>query len=357
VSATRRGRAVAGLLATAALLAACGRPADPSALAVPTSTAPVIRTDIVSRHQLNGSLTYAGSYTVINQAGPGVYTRLPSPGAVVTRGHALYRVDSRPIPLFYGDPEWRSLAVGVADGADVKQLELNLLALGFANASNLRANGHYDWYDAAAVRRWQASLGVPQTGIVGSGDVVYEPGAIRVASVHPTAGVFAQPGQPVLEATSTEHVVTVALDVNSEGSIKVGDAVTVALPYGTNSTSGRVGAIGSVATAAPSAGSNAVGPPQASVPVTITLDDPSAGGSLDQAPVTVGVTDTLHKGVLAVPVVALLAQPGGTYAVVAVGGFQRREVTVTTGLFDDRGLVEVSGPDLREGMLVEVPQS
>jgi hypothetical protein len=30
-------------------------------------------------------------------------------------------------------------------------------------------------------------------------------------------------------------------------------------------------------------------------------------------------------------------------------------VIVTTGLFDDRGLVEVTSTELREGMLVEVP--
>jgi hypothetical protein len=69
------------------------------------------------------------------------------------------------------------------------------------------------------------------------------------------------------------------------------------------------------------------------------------------------VVDQVHKGVLAVPVMSLLAEPGGTYSVLVVEGSHRRSVVVTTGLFDDRGLVEVSSPDLREGMAVEVPVS
>ena len=343
---------VAGVIVIA-LATGCGAAHDPSA-AVPTSTAPVVRTDIVSRQELTGTLTFAGSYTLINQAA-GVYTSLPSAGAVVSRGQVLYRVDSRPVSLFYGAPEWRTLTVGVPDGSDVTQLEQNLLALGFGNSSNLIANGHFDSFDAAAVRRWQASLGVPQTGVVNLGDVIYQPGPIRVASVHPSAAMGAQPGQPVIDATSTQRAVIVALDVNREALVKVGDSVTVSLPNSATPVAGTVSAIGTVATSSSSSGEGPPGPP--SVPMTITLGDPAAAGSLDQAQVGVGVTNAIHRAVLAVPVMALIAQPGGTYAVEVVDGSARHEVAVTTGLFDDRGLVEVTSTDLREGMLVEVPQS
>jgi peptidoglycan hydrolase-like protein with peptidoglycan-binding domain len=324
---------------------------------VPTSTAPVVRTDIVSRQQLTGTLTYAGSYTVINAAS-GVFTSLPAPGAVVGRGQVLYRVDGRAIPLFYGDaPEWRQLSVGAADGTDIQVFEQNLLAMGFGNSSNLIADGHFDSFDAAAARRWQASLGLPQTGIVGAGDVVYMPGAIRVAAIQSVAGMPAQPGQPVIQATSTQHTVLLSLDVSREALIKVGDAVMVSMPDGKTNAGGSVNTISTVAVAAGGGGGQNGGQQGASVAVTITLTDPSAGGSFDQAPVSVAITDTLHAGVLAVPVMALLAQPDGKFSVDVVNGSQRRNVVVTTGLFDDRGLVEVAGPELREGMLVEVPQT
>ncbi|HEY2557473.1 MAG TPA: hypothetical protein VGI08_10225, partial [Diaminobutyricibacter sp.] len=231
----------------------------------------------------------------------------------------------------------------------------NLLALGFGNSSNLIANGHFDAFDAAAVRRWQASLGVAQTGVVSLGDTIYEPGPVRIASVHPSAGMAAQPGQPVIDATSTQRAVLVALDVSREGSVKVGDLVTVLLPTSATPVTGTVSAIGTVATSTPTNNGGPAGPP--SIPLSITLSDPAAAGSLDQAPVSVGVTDAVHKAVLAVPVMALIAQAGGTYAVEVVQSSVRHAVAVTTGLFDDRGLVEVTSPDLREGMLVEVPQS
>jgi peptidoglycan hydrolase-like protein with peptidoglycan-binding domain len=354
VSARIDRRLIAGLLA-AVVLSACGAAAAGAGSgAVPTATASVVRTDIVSRQQLPGTLTYAGTYSIINPACPGVFTRIPADGSVVNRGQTLYWVNSRPIPLLYGDPQWRPLSLGVADGADIRGLQANLVALGFG--PGLRVDNHFDWVTAAAVRRWQTSLGVPATGAVMPGDAVYAAGPIRISAVHISAGSPAQPGQPVLDATSPQRAVLLPIDVTRQSLIRLGESVTVALPNGTNAQ-GTVSTIGAVAVAQQNgnSGSNG-GPPSASITVTISLNDPAAGGALDQAPVEVAVTYDTHKNVLAVPVTALLAEPGGTYAVQVVDGSQRHRVTVTTGLFDDRGLVEVSSAGLREGMLVEVPR-
>jgi multidrug efflux pump subunit AcrA (membrane-fusion protein) len=59
-----------------------------------------------------------------------------------------------------------------------------------------------------------------------------------------------------------------------------------------------------------------------------------------------------RRGVLSVPVEALLATTTG-YAVTVVDGAAHRQVAVRTGLFA-RGRVEVTG-DLRAGDRVEVP--
>lgn len=75
---------------------------------------------------------------------------------------------------------------------------------------------------------------------------------------------------------------------------------------------------------------------------------------LDQAPVQVSIIQQRDSGVLAVPVTALLAQPGGGYAV-RVSGPAHQLIPVTTGVFDDSsGLVEVAGPGLTAGLRVEV---
>ncbi len=56
------------------------------------------------------------------------------------------------------------------------------------------------------------------------------------------------------------------------------------------------------------------------------------------------------------PVTALLARPGGQFAVVVITAGQQRIVPVRTGLFDQTaGLVELSGPGLAAGQRVQVP--
>jgi multidrug efflux pump subunit AcrA (membrane-fusion protein) len=137
-------------------------------------------------------------------------------------------------------------------------------------------------------------------------------------------------------------VVTLALDVSYESEVKAGDAVSVTLPDGTT-TPGVVSSVGAVAT---TSGSGSGQAPATTIPVTVSLSDPKAAGTLDQAPVTVYITTSSAHGVLAVPVTALVAQASGGYVVeVADPGNTRRWVPVRVGpVFDDTdGLVQVTG--------------
>jgi multidrug efflux pump subunit AcrA (membrane-fusion protein) len=150
----------------------------------------------------------------------------------------------------------------------------------------------------------------------------------------------------VLAATSDRHVVTIPLNAGMQSQVEAGDAVTVTLPDG-SSTPGTVSSVGTVASGSAS---------DTTIPVTVTLTDPGAAGTLDQAPVTVYITTGSAKDALVVPVGALLAQaPGGYDVEVAGPGNTRRYVPVTTGIFDDAyGLVQVTGA-LTPGQRVVVP--
>jgi multidrug efflux pump subunit AcrA (membrane-fusion protein) len=90
--------------------------------------------------------------------------------------------------------------------------------------------------------------------------------------------------------------------------------------------------------------------------VTIRLRSASTG-ALDQAPVQVAITTQEERLALAVPISALLATPGGGYAIrVASSNGAWRLVPVTTGLFDDvAGRVAITSSGLRPGMRVQIP--
>jgi len=317
---------------------------------VATATAEVVERDLRAQEEVDGTLGYGDARTVANR-GKGTITALASEGEVVTRGEALYRVDGKPVPLLYGRlPAWRPLSVGVDDGPDVRQLEQNLVALGYDPDRAITVDDHFSWATRAAVRRWQESAGLEETGSFEPDDAVWQPGAVRVGKAKAAVGDDARPGSPLVEVTDTGRQVTIDLDASRQPYVKVGDRVDLELPGG-RTTTGRVASVGKVATV-PTGEGGGEGDP--TVELVVTLDDPEATGSLDQAPVAASITTETRKGVLAVPVNALLALAEGGYAVEVERQGRRELVGVETGLFAD-GQVEVSGEGLAAGDLVVVP--
>jgi peptidoglycan hydrolase-like protein with peptidoglycan-binding domain len=317
----------------------------------PTATATVARQDLNGQTKVSGTLGYAGSSTVQSPL-TGRITWLPTAGQVIRRGGTLLMVDNKPVQLFYGTkPAWRDLATGVDDGPDVKQLEQNLVALGYDPDHAITIDNHYSWATKAAVKRWQKARGLDQTGVFTTGmPAVFLPWAVRVKTVSANVGDHAAPGGPVYTVTSDQHQVTVDLDVSQQSYVHTGDRVDVVLPDGRH-VRGRISDVGRVA-------QTSGDPPNqtTTIPVTVALDNPGAGGRLDQAPVDVYVTTESRKGVLAVPVTALLALQEGGYAVETIDAAgQHHLVAVQLGVFSN-GMVEVSGAGLRAGMRVVTSQ-
>jgi hypothetical protein len=318
------------------------------ALPAPATHA-VVREDLSATTPVSATLAYAGAYRVTGQ-GSGTLTWLPPAGQVIGQGRVLYRVDNgSPVVLLYGRaPAWRTLGEGVT-GADVSQLNHDLVALGDAARSEISAAGwdYFSWETAYGVQRLEVHLGVSSPpGSLPLGQVVFEPEAIRVSQV--TGRLGGPAGGPVLAATSDRHQVSIPLDASQQSQVKAGDTVTVTLPDG-RTTPGVVSSVGTVAVTSGST---------TTIPVQVKLTDPGAAGTLDQAPVTVNITTGTVPKALAVPVTALLAQSSGGYVVEVIGaGGTRRYVPVRPGLFDDAsGLVQVSGA-LTPGQRVVVAAS
>ncbi|RPF43891.1 multidrug efflux pump subunit AcrA (membrane-fusion protein) [Streptomyces sp. Ag109_G2-6] len=333
---------------------------DRHADGLPQRTEPVRRGDLSSGLTVEGTLGYAQERR-LNAPGPGVLTWAAAAGAAVERDGRLYELGGRPVRLMYGTtPMYRGLKAG-DKGEDVKQLKRNLAALGYGTGLD-PDDATFTAGTATAVKRWQKAHKAPETGEVGKEDIVFASGPQRVQRSDSQVGDEPGPGKPVLTLTGTERMVRFQLDAAKAGTVKSGDPVTVTLPGGGSAT-GKIDSVGS--TAGPDGDGNGSGGSgggsgggggnaKPKVQVTVTLDDAAQAKGPDQAPVSVRLTGETRKGVLSVPVNALLALAGGGFGVQVVENGAVREVPVELGMFG-QGRVEVKGDALKEGVRVGVP--
>jgi multidrug efflux pump subunit AcrA (membrane-fusion protein) len=280
------------------------------------------------------------------------FTSLPETGQVIRRGQPLYGVNGAPVVLLYGSTTaWRAFVPGMPPGRDVAELNANLDALG--DGRDLGGNV-FTSATAAAIETFQAGRGLPRTGSLALGSVVFEPGPVRVTSVTPAAGSAVQAG-PVLGITSLRRVVTIALDAAQQSSVAVGDPVVITLPDD-STTPGKVTSVGTVATTPSSSGADNGGGGSPTIEVDVSPTHPAATGRLDQAPVQVSIITASVRKAIVVPVNALLALAGGGYAVELADASGHHLVGVELGLFDDAdGTVQVTGSDLSAGQRVVIP--
>ncbi|WP_243709779.1 peptidoglycan-binding protein [Micromonospora sp. 15K316] len=315
----------------------------------PPGTATVARQTLTDARTVTGELGYGTAHVADARFG-GTITALPETGTVIKRGGRLYAVDDEPVVLLYGAlPAYRVLEPGV-EGADVEQFERNLRALGH---TGFTVDDEYTGSTADAVREWQEKLGLPETGRVDPGRVRYAEGEVRVESHQAATGDLTQPGQGVLTYTGTSRLVTVELDVDDQRLAKKGAAVNVGLPDGAP-LAGRIESAQTVVDSGSGGATGQSAEAETKVEVTVSVADPAKLAGYDQASVEVTFTAEERPDVLTVPVAALLALAEGGYGVELVEGERSRIVAVTTGLFAS-GRVEVSGPDLAEGMTVGTP--
>jgi peptidoglycan hydrolase-like protein with peptidoglycan-binding domain len=324
------------------------------------STATVTRQTLTREGFAQGLLGY-GPVSPLSSKASGTVTRLAPLGSVVHRGEELLRVDERPVVLMYGSiPMFRSLGERTK-GADIEQFERNLAALGYGGFT---VDEEYTALTKAAVRRWQRDLGLPASGTVHPGLVVYAPRAVRIAEHLTRVGADATGN--VLGTSGTTRTVTVSVRPGDSGWAERGARVRVTLPDGTE-IGGTVRRRGTATTArspvgggsAPddelAAGPGEEGGGEPSVPVTIAVGRQRTLDAFDRATVDVQYVEERRRNVLTVPVTALLALAEGGYGVeIVIAPGASRIVAVRAGMFT-LGQVEVSGEGIAEGVKVVVP--
>ncbi|WP_187281550.1 peptidoglycan-binding protein [Nonomuraea sp. C10] len=334
-------RVLVGLLAAAmtgaAALTMSGTTDTDAAAPPPPATAEITRGDLTDTVSLSGRIVFEGE-RIVRGHKAGTVTAVAAPGRTLRQGQVLYRVDREPVVLMYGRlPLYRPLHQGVKDGPDVRQLETALKALG--HGEDVTVDDRFSWATTRAVRAWQKRAGLPRTGVVDAGQVVFQPSELRIAKADVVVGDTVSPGSRVLTVTGTQRLVHLDLDVADQALARKAARVKVELPGG-RTAAGKVVTVGAVARSREGTATIDVGVRLAGV----------KGGLPDQTPVTVQLESVSRRDVLSVPVEALLATAGGGYGV-DVGG---RVVPVRTGVYGG-GRVEISGPGLAAGMKVGVP--
>jgi peptidoglycan hydrolase-like protein with peptidoglycan-binding domain len=336
--------AVVAIGAGAAIGFGGGSGQSPPTTKPPLATAKVVKTTLTETEQVDGTLGY-GATKHLPAASKGTVTWLPAEGATVHTGKPVYQVDGQPVLLLDGNvPPYRMMKSGDS-GADVHQLEQNLKKLGY---SGFTVDDYFDSGTTQAVLQLQEETGMQETGTIGPGQMIVAAGDIRIAEHSVEVGDQVGGGKPVVSYTGTARTVTVALDVAKQQLVNKGIQATVTLPDG-SAVTGTVSSVGAVATSTNSGTSKTT-----TITVLIAIENQQALGKLQSAPVDVTLVSSKHKDVLAVPVSALIALPGGQYAVQLVNGQSISPVPVKTGVFA-QGKVQISGVGIAAGTLVGVP--
>jgi peptidoglycan hydrolase-like protein with peptidoglycan-binding domain len=416
----RRRRLAAGgaVLLTAAAVAvvliaesgSSGRHRSGNGVPAGETTTTLARRTLSESATVDGTLGYGSTLELYDRLS-GTFTWLPAVGAVIGRGGTLWRVNNEPVALMYGSmPAYRTLKEGVSAGPDVTELNQNLVDLGYDPYGAIADDEDFGEATAAAVRRWQHADGLPETGQVELGRIVFAPGGRRVTAVKVALGqdppssagaeepaaagqgskepaskesspkesspkkpaskekepaskepssqepgtdeASAGAGMVALSTTSTQQLVQLKVKAEQQSLARVGRSAPVTLPGG-DVARGRIVAVGSVASSAAGEGEKAGGEggegESATIPVTLALEHHLA--HLDKAPVSVELVKSIRRHVLAVAATALTATAGGGYAIEVLEGTRRVQLAVTPGMFAN-GYVQIEGPGVREGLTV-----
>jgi Putative peptidoglycan binding domain len=258
-----------------------------------------------------------------------ILTSVLDVGATADRGTVLYTADEEPVVALIGDlPAWRTLEDGVDDGADIQQLEENLVALGYGDG--LDVDETFTAETAAAVEAWETDLGrASPDGVVTIGDVVFLAAPGDVLGHEASVGDTLEAGSPVMTIGSEQRIVVADVDASEAAGWAPGS--TVELEWADTTTSqGTVIGTG-----------REISDGKVELTVAVGTGDSGAGERRSGAAADVTLVDARRDGVIAVPVAAIVDDGGSPGVRVAQPDGPDRIFPVETGLVAD-GWVEIT---------------
>jgi hypothetical protein len=193
-----------------------GPPATAGGTFSAAGAATVQRRDLVETDTESGTLSYADPQTVYDRLS-GTITWLPAIGQAISRGQVLFNVDNEPVILLYGSmPAYRQLSSSDSAGPDIRELNSNLIALGYRQYG-LIADDSWQTATTDAIEALQYKLGEKQTGSFSLGRVVFLPGEQLVNAVDGTVGSPTVLDDPSVSTVFVDLTTTVTTPTTKRG--------------------------------------------------------------------------------------------------------------------------------------------
>lgn len=198
-----------------------GAASDATAATVaPLATVTVEQRDLVTYDETTATLGFTASATVTAPAA-GTVTSIVDSGATVGQGSVVATIDGAPVVALIGDiPGYRDLDIDSDDGPDIRELETNLVQLGFDPDGAIEIDETFDEATEDAVTLWEDSLGLEGDGAVPQGQIVYVPGELLVDTVSATVGSAVDSSSTLLTARLAERRFLVTAAVGTGGTVE-----------------------------------------------------------------------------------------------------------------------------------------
>lgn len=299
----------------------------------------VRRGDLVETKEQTGEVSFGEPWAAPIDT-RGIVTSRHDKGEVINPGEPLIWINNKPVTLAAGQtPLYRTLELQGTKkskhmtGDDVRQLQEFLLSKEIDDKGRLEADGIFGVSTKRAVKAWQKSQGLEETGAVDRTQLVFYPNAVRIDGEPRIGADFTE-----LQISEASQQVKASFDSKSRTFLPIGGTIT--LEAGDDTIEGT---ITSVESKVGDDGSQ-------KLEATIESSSPLPAGV---ERVNVVATRTVAENALIVPVRAVLALAGGGYGLeVNTGtGLELRAVELGE-VVDD--LVEISG-DFAEDDEVVVP--